>query len=348
MKATIKDVARVSGLSVGTISKYINGFDVKAENKAKIEKTLKELNYVRDNRARGLRTDKSYTLGIVWDLPGNQYESNVIEKLEQELRKRQYLVIISFHRNDIALAGDIFKSMEERRVDGIIVKPIEGMQRILKRLGDIGIPVVEAESAYPFGMNDRIVSGMMHGIYMSGAYLIEHGHKQIALLGAGKKTDYLTKDRRKGYLRVLEDYEIDVRREYMPEFGIDFASGYQGMEYLWSLEIKPTGVIFASYNVCLGAMSYLHKQKVDIPGDLSVIVYDDLEFSMISNPKLCAISRPVEDFVHKLTDILFRRIDRDISDFPMNIKLVPTLIRRESVRKIGENKTDEKYRTKVV
>ena len=334
MRATIKDVAKETGLSLGTISKYINGIQVREENRIKIEEAMTKLNYVRNNQARGLRTNRSYRIGIVWDFPGNQYESDVIQRIEERLRQEQYSVIISFHRQDIERARDIFQSLAQNRVDGILVKPMAGMQSILSKMQQAGITIIEADGAYAFGITDRIMSNVMQGIYQSGAYLIEEGHRRLALLGAGKKDDFQARDRQKGYKRVLEDYELPFYEEYMPYVGTNFVAGYAGMEKLWGLEKRPTGIIFASYNVCLGAISYLHQQKVRLPQELSIVVYDDLEFSLLSRPKLSAIARPVDVFVERIIDLLLRRLEGDREDFPLNIRLMPQLIQRESVRKL--------------
>ncbi len=333
MRATIKDVSRVAGLSTATISKYMNGVPIKKENQLRIEAAMQQLQYVRNNSARGLRTDKSYTVGIVWDFPGNPYESNIIQKIEERFRQEQYAMMIFFHRGDIKRLEDIFRFLEEKRVDGIVIKSMSGAEKYIARMQQLGIDVVESDGADAFGKTDRVTTNITQGIYRAGEHLIGEGHKRIALLGMGKRGDFRRKDRKKGYTRVMEDYELDFLPAYLPEIGGSFAEGYSGMQTLWGLKERPSALILATYHVCLGAMAYLHDYQIAVPEELSLVVCDDLEFSLLSRPKLSALAKPIGDVTEKISSLLLRRMSGDRSDFPQNIKLTPTLVKRESVKK---------------
>lgn len=332
MGVTIKDVAIKAGVSIATVSKYLNGFGgIKSHNRANIEKAIEELSYIRNNSARGLRRDKSYTIGIIWDLPGNKSESEFIERVQKNLNNKDYSVMICFHEGEIENIKRIFKFMEEKMVDGIVVKPIRGIERLIKDLSKKGIAIVETDAGYELKYADRVMSNVMLGIYRATEYLIGKGHRDIAILGLGKKNDFLYQDRKKGYLRAVKDYYISPVDEYMPIIDTDFNSGYNGIKKLMALDNKPSAIIFATYNICLGAMSYIHKENIIIPKDLSVIVYDDLEFALLSTPKLTAIRKPIDSVAKEISDIILLRINKQINTLPIQKKLTPILVERDSV-----------------
>ena len=176
-----------------------------------------------------------------------------------------------------------------------------------------------------FSLNQDICSAVEH--------LIKMGHQKIALV-TGSPASYTACERKKGYLRALEDYDIPVNPDYIiaENYANDF--GYQAMQKLWNLPERPTAVFSANYTLCLGIYEAIYSLGIRIPEDLSVVSFDDFELSILLSPQLTAVRQPLADLAEQACDLLLRRMNGDYCDFPRTIRLKPECIYRDSVRNL--------------
>jgi len=312
MVVTIKDVAKETNLAISTISKYMNGGNVRSKNKKIIDEAIQKLGYRPNDNARGLRNAKTYTVGVLIDSLGSQYFSKVTQIVEKFLKKEGYSVLVCCHKDDARKAREAIEFLVAKQVDGIIIEALESDEDYTAPLRYHNIP------------------------YQATEYLIQQGHKKIAIISGTSidNTGLLAgKERLTGYLRAMEDYELEVQKEYVVEGNFKFESGYKCMQKLWNLKKRPSAVFISNYNMCLGAMAALNDMKIAIPEELSLVTFDDLEFSVISNPMLTAIKQPMEEIAEKAVELVLRRIDGDYADYPKNLKLPTELVVRDSVAK---------------
>ena len=336
MVVTIKDVAKETNLAISTISKYMNGGNVRSKNKKIIDEAIQKLGYRPNDNARGLRNAKTYTVGVLIDSLGSQYFSKVTQIVEKFLKKEGYSVLVCCHKDDARKAREAIEFLVAKQVDGIIIEALESDEDYTAPLRYHNIPVVAIDRALKYGQFDRVMSNSTLGSYQATEYLIQQGHKKIAIISGTSidNTGLLAgKERLTGYLRAMEDYELEVQKEYVVEGNFKFESGYKCMQKLWNLKKRPSAVFISNYNMCLGAMAALNDMKIAIPEELSLVTFDDLEFSVISNPMLTAIKQPMEEIAEKAVELVLRRIDGDYADYPKNLKLPTELVVRDSVAK---------------
>ncbi len=336
MAVTIKDVARETNLAISTISKYMNGGKVRPENKKLIEQAILKLGYRPNDNARGLRTAKTYTIGVLIDSLGSQYFAKITQMIEKILKKEGYSILVCCHKDNAAGAGKAVEFLVSKQVDGIIIEPVADEDDYAVPIFENKIPLVAIDRALGRMKSDRVMSNSAFGAYQATEYLIQNGHQKIAIItGTSENNSGLlaAKERYRGFLRAMEDYELPLQKEYILEGDFTFESGYECMQKLWKLKKHPTSLFISNYNMCLGAMTAIHNMKVNIPEELSLITFDDLEFSVISNPALTAIRQPMEKIAEKTVELLLRRIEGDYTDYPQNIKLTTELIVRDSVAK---------------
>ncbi|HHV09473.1 MAG TPA: LacI family transcriptional regulator [Clostridiales bacterium] len=336
MAVTIKDVAKECKLALSTISKYMNGGNVKAGNKEKIEAAIQKLGYQPNNLAKGLKNSRTYTIGLSVDSLKNQYIGKLVEKIEQLLKAEGYTLYISCHKDTPEGVSRSLQFLEDKQVDGIILVPVGQQADFPKSIYEKKLPLVTMDRSFNAGSFDCITSNSATGMYLGTEYLIQQGHKKIAILSGTKKgcASYLSgKERLNGYLRAMEDYQLDCPSHYILEGDYSFESGYKHMEQLWSSPTPPTAIIISNYNMCLGAITAIHNLGISIPKDLSIVTFDDLEFSLISSPRLTAIRQPADDIARETVNLILQRINGGYSDFPKNIKLPTQFIIRESVEK---------------
>lgn len=141
-----------------------------------------------------------------------------------------------------------------------------------------------------------------------------------------------SRERLRGYLRVMEDYGCPIRKEYMIQGDFSYKSGYEGIRRLWELEKKPTAVFVSNYDMCLGAMAAVYNLNIRVPEELSVVSFDDFELSVMVRPRLTTVRQPLEQMADTAVDLLYRRMQGDYSDFPRKIRLKPECVCRDSVK----------------
>ncbi len=336
MAVTIKDVARETDLAISTISKYMNGGKVRPENKKRIDQAIHKLGFRPNDNARGLRKAKTYTIGVLIDSLGSQYFAKITQMIEKILKEEGYSILVCCHKDDAKAARTAVDFLVSKQVDGLIIEPVADDDAYALPILNNKIPMVAIDRALLHIKSDRVMANSAYGAYQATEYLIQNGHKKIAIItGTSENNSGLlaAKERHRGYLRAMEDYELPIKEEYILEGDFKFESGYDCMQKLWKLKKRPTAVFVSNYNMCLGAMTAIHNMKVCIPEELSFITFDDLEFSVISNPALTAIRQPMEKMAEKTVELLLRRIDGDSSDYPQYVKLPTELVVRDSVAK---------------
>ncbi len=336
MAAAIKDVAKKTGLSISTISNFMNGKKVREENRILIEKAIRELGYRPNEFARGLRTAKSYMVGVLIFRMQDVFSAKMAGALERYLGEQGYSMILWSHEGDKSQAGEALDFMMKNQVEGIIAEPIPGEEQLYDRIYG-KIPIVAVDRALDMKKYDSVMSNSMLGVYQGTEYLIQKGHKRIAMLAAGKyDTKGMTSgiERLKGFVRAMEDYELEVRQEWVVEGDFTFQSGYEGMKKLWEQPERPTAVISANYNMCMGMMKAIHELGILVPEELSVLSMDDMIFTEICYPQITAIRQPAEEIAKKTVEIILKRIRGDYSDFPKTLKIHTDFIERESVKEI--------------
>ncbi len=339
MAVTIKDVAKETNLAISTISKYMNGGTVREENKKAIDEAVKKMGYQPNKAARGLRTSSSYMIGLILDGLENQHFSLIASSITEILKQQGYTVIVCCHRNDGDKAKKAVEFLIERQVDGIIETAINSDIDYLKSARTYNIPVVAIDRPENVPC-DVVASNSAEGSYQAVEHLIIQGHRKIAVITGTNKANAGLKaaeERLRGYKRVLEDYSIVLREEYIQNGSFDLASGYRCMEELWCLEDRPTALFITNYNMTLGAIAAVHNLKVKIPDDLSVVAFDDLEFSTLCRPELSAVGQPVEEIARTSVELLLRRIKGDYESFPEFRRLATKLHIRDSVKKINKS-----------
>ncbi len=337
MGVTIKDVAKKTGLSLATISKYMNGGKVRDKNKLIIDEAVKELGYIPNKAARGLKTSRTFTIGVIVDEMANQYFALLLEQIEMILNENGYSMAIACHKGDPEVEIECLKFFMEQNVDGILAVPADDCCTNRKTVEKSTIPVV-ALDRLPHSVCDCVASNDATGAYSATEYLINCGHKKIAVITGkvAKKHQSLpvgsAVDRLNGYLRAMNDYGYDIKKDYIQQGDFSLDAGARCMENLLKNEDRPTAVFVTNYNMTLGAIATLHKYRVEIPAELSVAAFDDLEFSVISRPQLTAVRQPFELNARKSVMLLLKRIKGDYTGFPETIRNPTKLMIRDSVK----------------
>lgn len=334
MAATIRDVKEKTGLSLATISKYLNGGNVLPENKALIDAAVKELHYEVNEIARGLVTHQTKTVGVlIYDI-SSFFSSNILHFIGQELRKNGYGMMICDSCNDIEVERENLRFLLSRKVDGIIVLPVNYSGVFLCPAKEAGIPVVLLDRELQDETFDCVCIDNRIAAFRAVDVLIKNHHKRIAIIGSNSENTGV--ERYRGYRDAMEQAGLPVREEYVLLSRFDVREGYEKMKQLLEMEERPTAVFLSNYETALGAVTALNESSVLCPEEISLFGFDDLLVSKVVRPKLWLVVQPMETLCANAVRLLLERIKGDEEQDVMKLTFGAKLQEGESIRNIEE------------
>ncbi len=293
MAATMKDIAKRTGLGLATISKFLNGGTVKPKNKKLIEDAVKELHFVPNEFARSLKTSQSRTVGVVIPELGNQFITSIIITMEDMLRKHDYAVIVCDCRTDPRREKEAVSFLVHKRVDGLINMPTDSSGDHLKPALDAGIPIVLVDRMIKTmtGQVSAVVVDNVDAAEKATRFLLESGHEEIGLI-LGNEGIFTTQKRREGFLNACSEFSVRPRDELIRYGDYTMDGGYAAMKAMLSLPNRPTAVFVTNFEMTLGAMIAINEASLKVPENISFIGFDKLDLSGAIFPNLALVKQP--------------------------------------------------------
>ena len=332
MAATIRDIRDRTGLSLATISKYLNGGNVLPKNRELIEEAIDALHYEVNELARGLVTNRTKTIGVlVYDIQC-LFVGNMLHYLGQELHKSGYAMLICDSCNNEEMEKENLQFLLSRKVDGILIFAVSLTGGFLDPAKRAGVPIVLLDRAFRGEEVDCVEVDNRTAVFRAAQMLIEYGHRKIALVASD--VEYTGVERKKGYEDALRTYGISVPEGYRVSGRHSFELGYQGMKGLLAMKEAPTAVILSNYDTTLGGILALNESDMNCPEDISVIGFDDMLMSKVIRPKLWIVSQPMREMSEKAVQMLLARIDHPETGGPVRVSFTASMRRGDSVKRL--------------
>ncbi|KAB7690450.1 MAG: substrate-binding domain-containing protein [Plesiomonas shigelloides] len=334
--ATMKDVARLAGVSTSTVSHVINNSRfVSDEIRARIMAAVETLNYSPSALARSLKVNQTRTIGMLVTTSNNPFFAEVVRGVEQTCYERGYNLVLCNTAGDPKRMSHSLDMLLQKRVDGLLMMCSESrvdVSDVFRR--HPAIPMVVMDWG-PLGIAaDLIQDNSEYGGYLATRYLLAQGHRRIGII-TGPLDKQPSQGRLQGYRRALQEAGVTELAQYLAEGDFDFDGGIKGMRQLLACEPRPTAVFAGNDVMAVGAYQVLHQAGLRIPQDMSVLGYDDIELARYLAPALSTIHQPKEDLGQLAVDTLLARID-DRSKPADILLLEPSLVIRESVAALSE------------
>lgn len=309
MSITIKDLAKETGLGCATISAYLNGVPVRPYNKEKIEKAIKKLGYIRNDYARGLKTHRSRTIGVLIPELSNIFATTIISEMEEVLRAHGYGIIVCDCRTDLKLEQQSLKFLLSKMVDGLIVMPISTDGNSLNIALDTGVPVTVIDRLTNNARVSHIVINNREISKRATDKLIDEGCMCIALI-SGPTAVYTAKERQRGYRDALESHgAYDESRIYDGELSVE--GGYQATKRVLVDFPDVDGIFVTNYEMTVGCMIALSELGRKIGDEIKFIGFDNIEMSQAFTPKLTTVNQPLKEIGQFAADTILAMIDGD-------------------------------------
>jgi LacI family transcriptional regulator len=310
MKATIRDVAQRSGVSSMTVSRVINRSDrVSPETRRRVEQAISELGYVPSRLARGLSRQRTGTLAVIVPDVANPFFTLAVRGAEDVARRGGYRVLLCDTRADLSIEREVIEEMLAHRVDGIVIAPVSDRSKShLKRLARFGVPFVLIDRTVPGIDSDVVLGDSTGGARRLVEHLIALGHRRIGLIVESDEVS-TARDRRRGYEAALAAAGIPLDPALVTVSTVDPAGGLEGMGRLLALEERPTAVFTVNNLVALGAIEAVRGAGLEVPRDVALVCFDDIEYASRLYPFLTVMEQPAETFGTLGTQLLVERID---------------------------------------
>lgn len=295
--ATIREVSKFANVSVATVSRVVNGNKwVSEPTRQKVLAAMKELGYKPNSFARSLATNKSETIGmVVGDLSG-PFFGGMMNSAEASVRQAgKHLIITSGHDSIESERGAI-DFLLQRRVDGLILHLDVMPDEDIIRLSDNGGVPIALVNRHISELSDHCISvDNDMGGYLAAKHLIDLGHTDIACI-AGPLYKKDARNRLAGYRRAIEQAGLTYNEDLVVESDYTELGGKASIERLGRRKVTYSAVFAHNDHMAIGAMNTLKRQGFNLPGDCSIVGYDDMVMARYVEPSLTTITIPVNEF----------------------------------------------------
>jgi LacI family transcriptional regulator len=337
----IKELAGKLGLSVTTVSRVLNGksekFRISKETSRKVLDAARKYHYSPNRIARGLKLEKTETIGLIIPDIANPYFGSIAKTIEVEARNNGYSIILCDSLDDEITEAELLQLLADRRVDGIIIAPTGRNSEHVKEIQEQGIPVMVIDRYFPDTSLPFVTTNNYLGALLATEHFIKMGHRIIACI-QGINGISANSERVKGYHDALQKHKIPVNEKLI--LGTDFGeeNGYNQTKKLLAITERPTAIFALSNLISLGALRAVKEAQLIVPEDVSIVSFDEQPFSAFLTCPMTTVEQPREEIGKLAFQNLLKIIDNGNSEKMKNIMLNPRLIIRDSVKKVnGEN-----------
>jgi len=326
---TVLDVAKRAGVSPITVSRVINNSGyISQATRERVEAAVKELGYVPNTLARGLRSKRTKTLALVVTDITNPYFTLMARGVEDAAGASDYTVVYCNTDESEAKEEKYANILAQRKVDGVLLVPSGGNLKTIKFLVSNDIHVVALDRRVSGVKIDSVRSDSEDGACRLVKLLIGLGHKQIAMI-TGPKDVSTAMDRVAGYRRALIESGLgDNEQVYYGAFNQQ--SGYEFTKQTITQSPTPTAIFGANNFIAIGIMKALRDFKIHVPRDMSVAAFDDFPESMLVAPFLTFVEQPAYEMGRVATELLLKRISGELTGGHQKLVLPTEIIERGS------------------
>ncbi|MEG0251626.1 MAG: LacI family DNA-binding transcriptional regulator [Christensenellaceae bacterium] len=334
-RVTIKDVASSAGISIGTVSRVIsNKGYVSKEAREKIERAIKELNYIPNTAARSMINKTSKIVGVIVPEINNPFLADLVVKIEACLTKKNYSILLCNSGYSAKKIATFIDDLIMRNADGMILIATDiSEKKVLDKIKRYLHGVSVGQKLLNF---DCINFTDYKSAYDITNYLIDIGHEKIACIGFNANASQ-TVERLDGVMTALKDRNLPVVEDYLIEYEVAENGGYICAKKLLELENAPTAIVAINDFYAIGAYEAIFEKGLKVGDDISVVGFDDIGMAKFISPPLTTVNCDTHRMAELATELLMKKIDSGFDDFSDDVEgkevLLPSKIMiRESIK----------------
>ncbi|NUR95946.1 MAG: LacI family DNA-binding transcriptional regulator [Kribbellaceae bacterium] len=330
--ASIKEVARLAGVSLGTVSNVLNRPEAVApQTRKRVLDAISQLGYVRNDSARHLRAGQSRTVAIVVLDVSNPFFTDVVRGAEGAVEDADGMLIVCNSGEDRAREERHLEMLEEQRVRGLLITPVDdGRHERLERLIDRGIPVVLVDRGTGQPNRCSVAVDDLLGGRLAAQHLADQGHRRIAFVG-GPASIRQVEDRYAGAAGALEEYP-GTDLQVVETRSLSVTAGRDAAERICALPAasRPTAIFCANDLLALGALQGLTAGGLRVPEDMALVGYDDIDFAAAAAVPLTSVRQPREQLGRTAAELLLEEAEDPDRHGHRHVVFQPQLVVRQS------------------
>jgi DNA-binding LacI/PurR family transcriptional regulator len=331
--ATASDVARVAGVSIGTVSHVLNGkVSVSDSLRSQVLSAIEMIGYQRSQMARGLRRNATDMIGMIIPDITNPFFPAIVRGAEDVAYQNGFRLLLGNSDNNPSKELDYLNELRSFRPSGMVIIPSQGTA-LLAHV-NARDPVVFADRCPTDWKGDSVVSANEAGAQKATEFLLHKGHKRIAMIG-GLAEFPNARDRMNGFRKAIGKAGITLPADYLQEALFTQDTGFAAMQRLLALKRRPTAVFVANDVMVAGALRAIREAGLDCPRDLSLFGFDDLEFSSFTQPTISSVRQQSYEIGAKSVSLLLQRL-AEPNRMSVHIVLETTLSVRNSVSELAK------------
>ncbi|MFI7442481.1 LacI family DNA-binding transcriptional regulator [Nonomuraea indica] len=329
--SSIKEVAQLARVSVGTVSNVLNRPEiVSPATRERVFKAIRELGFVRNEVARHLRVGRSRTVGLVVLDVANPFFADVAQGAEALADEHDTMVVLCNSAADPRRERRHLDQLEQQRVMGILITPVDAGSPRLAELAARGTPVVLVDSAAT-GLQCSVAVDDRLGGHLAGSHLIERGHRRITYVG-GPPSIKQVADRHAGIMNAVAETggDVELVSHVLPALSV--AGGRAAGERVAGLPAKrrPTAAFCANDLIALGFLQAMAARGLRVPDDMAIVGYDDIDFAAAAAVPLSSVRQPRELLGRTAVDLLLEEVTAPEQHRHRQVIFQPDLVVRES------------------
>ena len=337
--ATIKDVAQRAHVAPSTISKYINGGNVRPEVSKAIQEAISELGYRVNPYARSLKTQPPRSVGILMPDMTAPFFSSVLLSFDKAMRKNGYRSLTSCYGENHGLERDNLRFLLNAGIDGLLYIPEDlSADEFHELTNKCGVPVVQVDRMIQGVNTDAVLVDNTGAAYDAVCRLIKQGHERIAIV-TGPKSVFTARERLVGYLRALSDNDILYDDSLVMSGPNTFATGYISLAQLMGQQTPPTAIFATNYYITVGLVTAVNERGYKIPEDITVFGFDCVDICAILNPPISVVEQPEQQLGALAAGYLLERLAGSTKE--PRVSRLPCKIHEKPVRTKGSALSNE-------
>lgn len=333
-KVLLKDIARKAGVSTTLVSYVLNnqkGNRINKETAQKIRDIAKELNYRTNQVAKSLKTNKTFTIGVIVADISNPFSANLVRILEDEAEKYNYTVIFGSSDENIQKFEKLIDTFINRQVDGLIISAPSHAESQIESLQQMGIPLVLLDRYFPGIKTSYVALDNYEASREAVKHLINTGRKRIGMITYHSDLFNL-QERKRGFLSALRENKIEFEQKWLKE--IDISNNKSEIEKavddILSSDSRPDALLLSSNKIANIGLRYINSLPLKVPEDLAVASFDQADILDFFYAPVTYIKQPLEEMGQMTIKILDEEINKSAAISQINLK--GELVIRDSTR----------------
>lgn len=308
---TIFDVAKLAGVSIKTVSRVINlESNVRASTRERVEEAVEALDYRPNAAARVLSGKRFYVIGLIYENPNEfSYMQKVLNGALKACEAGGYtLLLLPLTLPNPDLIDDVQRFVSQSRLDGVVLPaPLGDFSEIQRLLKELDIPYARITPKTEAGDDLSVQCHDEQASFDVTQFLIEQGHRRLGFI-KGDPIHGATEHRYRGYIRALQAAGIGLHSEFVRDGMFSFESGKTAARALLDLREPPTAIVASNDDMAAGTIFEARERGLSIPGDLSVVGFDDTPIASHIWPPLTTVRQPIVEMAEAITSLLIRRL----------------------------------------